>query len=606
MIINYGKIIKKILQTNQFSQLDEILKTKTYKDIIKFKHNGQEIFINILEYTCITGNNDAFNYVLDKWKLNKSDKKNITDTTSLLHYAAEGGNPDMAKNIIANFEFHVNSLDSKGFTPLHYAARFNRTEMVKLLLDEGANATQGNKNFLTPIHEAAKLGYTEIMNILLEEHDMRQLKKVVDIYSCSPLHYAASHLQLDAVKILLGSNNPHINFDPKIKDTNEKDVLDYLLSKNYYNAEEKIIATEIAKLILPKMNFSSNNKRSKALTNKAKKLGLTVIKFMIESAFKGEKDFSKFFIDEDSMDTDIESNDKEILKSKTLKIFPNENILPNSNKRSLTELEDTPPAKKTCFIGYDESLAPPPFPAILKKSNDSTEASEQASELPMHYTGEDYTIFEILDNSTPALTEAQPDLIQSMEASNNAVPVLSKTQSSHITYEDYQLDLNINPYTDNETTSLISEEALSVEDFSSASDLTLSNSNNEVASLESTNSQVLLKTPAGSNLPSSDDIFKLDIDELYNRYCVNNDSDGIKPNAHSQTSLHMDENDDLDVMYNQYVGEEDYKDILPKGEVNRDELPYPWDSFDDSFDKLNEDLLSNAGEDAEFIFKSLK
>ncbi|MCC2647165.1 MAG: ank1u9 [Rickettsiaceae bacterium] len=595
MTFNYGKIIKKILQTNQFSQLDEILKTKTYKDIIKFKHNGQEIFINILQYTCITGNNDAFNYVLNKWKLSENDKKNITDTNFLLHYAAEGGNPDIAKNVIVNFELNVNSLDSKGFTPLHYAARFNKTEMVKLLLNEGANSTQGNKNFFTPIHEAAKLGYTEIMNILLEEHDMRQLKKVVDIYSCSPLHYAASHLQLDAVKILLGSNNPHINFDPKNKDTNEKDVLDYLLSKNYYNAEEKITATEIAKLILPKMNFSSNNKRSKALTNKATKLGLTVIKFMIESAFKGEKDFSKFFIDEDSIDTDMESNDKEILKSKTLKIFPNEKILPNTNKRSLTDLEDTPPAKKASFIGYDESLAPPPFPAAFEKANDSTVASEQPFELPMNYTGEDYTIFETLDDSTPAFTETQP----SLDASNNAIPVLPITQSSHTTYEDYQLDLNINPYPDSETISSISEKVSSVKDFSSGSNLTLSNSNNEVAISESTNSQVPLKTSAGRNLPSPDDIFKLDIDELYNRYCLNNESDGIKPIPHSQTLLHIDENDDLDVMYNQYVGKEDCKDILPQGETTKDNLPYPWDSFDDLFNKLNEDLLSYAGEDTE-------
>ena len=60
-----------------------------------------------------------------------------------------------------------NAPDVKGMTPIYWAAKYEWTEIVKILtpLTEKPNAP--NKNGFTPIYWAGKMGYTEIVNILL-------------------------------------------------------------------------------------------------------------------------------------------------------------------------------------------------------------------------------------------------------------------------------------------------------------------------------------------------------------------------------------------------------------------------------------------------------
>lgn len=58
----------------------------------------------------------------------------------LLHYAVDDGLIDVAKVLIEKARIPLNTLDQSGWSALHLASGHNNVEMVKLLLDSGADA----------------------------------------------------------------------------------------------------------------------------------------------------------------------------------------------------------------------------------------------------------------------------------------------------------------------------------------------------------------------------------------------------------------------------------------------------------------------------------
>jgi ankyrin repeat protein len=99
---------------------------------------------------------------------------------SMLACAAESGGVDITRLLLDRV--NVNSKDSTGETPLHAAAKANRVNLVRLLLEHGAD------------------------------------RKAEDVYGGTPLHYAASHGAPDAAKVLL-SAGASVNSRNKFKET---------------------------------------------------------------------------------------------------------------------------------------------------------------------------------------------------------------------------------------------------------------------------------------------------------------------------------------------------------------------------------------------------
>ena len=53
-----------------------------------------------------------------------------------------------------------------GFAPLHVACENGHVEIVKLLLQEGANKNQISKEGSTPLSLACKFGHREVVSVL--------------------------------------------------------------------------------------------------------------------------------------------------------------------------------------------------------------------------------------------------------------------------------------------------------------------------------------------------------------------------------------------------------------------------------------------------------
>ena len=59
-------------------------------------------------------------------------------------------------------------MDTKHQRPIYYAIHHNRYEMVKFLIDKGANLQTEDKKGVTPTMYAKKQNKNEILNLMLE------------------------------------------------------------------------------------------------------------------------------------------------------------------------------------------------------------------------------------------------------------------------------------------------------------------------------------------------------------------------------------------------------------------------------------------------------
>ncbi|BEU96765.1 ankyrin repeat domain-containing protein [Acidovorax sp. DW039] len=80
-----------------------------------------------------------------------------------LHYAASGGTEEhlrIASYLLENHAY-IDAASPNGTTPLMMAAQYGSTDMVKLLLEEGADPTLKNRLGLTAVNFAQRVGRTE-------------------------------------------------------------------------------------------------------------------------------------------------------------------------------------------------------------------------------------------------------------------------------------------------------------------------------------------------------------------------------------------------------------------------------------------------------------
>ena len=107
-----------------------------------------------------------------------------------------------AEKILLNHKVNIEARDLYGRTPLHYAAANGCTTTVKLLLAYNANIKAQDEDDATPLHLAIN-GHTKIVKLLLY-HEANI--EATDMLGRTPLHYATANGCTDVVQILLDSS----------------------------------------------------------------------------------------------------------------------------------------------------------------------------------------------------------------------------------------------------------------------------------------------------------------------------------------------------------------------------------------------------------------
>ena len=118
--------------------------------------------------------------------------------------AASADDLDQLTELIERDDGLVHAVSGDGFTALHFAAFFGRSEAVRLLLARGADPNARGTGWMTgtPLHAGASRRHVDVVQLLLEagaDPDARQLG------GWTPLHSAAHNGDARLVELLLAA-----------------------------------------------------------------------------------------------------------------------------------------------------------------------------------------------------------------------------------------------------------------------------------------------------------------------------------------------------------------------------------------------------------------
>ncbi|XP_011305864.1 myotrophin [Fopius arisanus] len=85
-----------------------------------------------------------------------------------LVWGIKNGDLDQVRDIVENKNIDVNQMID-GRTPLHYAADYGQNDVVRYLLDKGADANATDKHGITTLLAAIWEGHTNCVKLLLEK-----------------------------------------------------------------------------------------------------------------------------------------------------------------------------------------------------------------------------------------------------------------------------------------------------------------------------------------------------------------------------------------------------------------------------------------------------
>jgi ankyrin repeat protein len=168
---------------------------------------------------------------------------------TLLQYAADRGYADIVKMLIDRGA-NVKAKDEHGGTVLHYAAQADHADVVKQLIGAGADVGARDSYGRTPLHEAAWFSSKSVVTILIENGADINAQ---DSNDTTPLYLAKAFNQKDRQVVAyleeLGAvcDVPFIRRIEESNDVNArngegKTLLHQAADEGYYNAVKKLVA----------------------------------------------------------------------------------------------------------------------------------------------------------------------------------------------------------------------------------------------------------------------------------------------------------------------------------------------------------------------------
>ncbi|XP_051254784.1 ankyrin repeat and protein kinase domain-containing protein 1 isoform X1 [Dicentrarchus labrax] len=125
--------------------------------------------------------------------------EHVYEQRSLLHYTVASRDAESVEHVL-NLGAEVNCMTARGYTPLIIAVLHRLHDIVSLLLEHGAVATQGDEDQWTPLHFAAQNGDDRTVRLLLDKGAVADAREKA---GWMPLHLACQNGHETVVRLLL-------------------------------------------------------------------------------------------------------------------------------------------------------------------------------------------------------------------------------------------------------------------------------------------------------------------------------------------------------------------------------------------------------------------
>ncbi|XP_054714802.1 ankyrin repeat domain-containing protein 16-like isoform X2 [Uloborus diversus] len=184
---------------------------KFYQIVSKYPEHSEKlnkVFLeksgdNIVHLAAQTNCIDIIKYIYENGNKVLLIQKNL-DGKSPLHIAAHCGHLNSVQFLLS-CQVPVDPLKRADWTPLMLACTKNNADVVKVLVENGANLLLKNKDGWTAFHIASREGHIDVIkNLLLKNPN---LWKTRSNNGRTPLHTASLHGHLDIVKLITSNSD---------------------------------------------------------------------------------------------------------------------------------------------------------------------------------------------------------------------------------------------------------------------------------------------------------------------------------------------------------------------------------------------------------------
>lgn len=207
--------------------------------------------------------------------------------------------------LLINIGSDLEAKDVRGWTPLIFAITWNDIPFIKLLLKKGANVNHRIRNSYrqyseyynedTPLHVAAYQGNTEVVQLLLKNGAM---VNTLNRFGYSPLYFAVDNDRLDLIELLLQAGASPFQLEGTADDIYNTAKLFKILAMRYENKGDVGKALECYRVavnnfqratpLLFKQSKVIASQRARASKDNVIKVVGTVVQFL--AAFFGERE----------------------------------------------------------------------------------------------------------------------------------------------------------------------------------------------------------------------------------------------------------------------------------------------------------------------------
>lgn len=138
-----------------------------------------------------SSSSSSFSGPLTSSTQSQTDIKTIGESSSFsssrsihgnLFTAAQNGQIQVVKRLLAEKGANVDQKDNNGWTPLNIAAQNGHSNVVELLLAKGAKIDQANSNGWTPLNSASLNGHSNVVELLLAKGAQKLVRSVLGVF----------------------------------------------------------------------------------------------------------------------------------------------------------------------------------------------------------------------------------------------------------------------------------------------------------------------------------------------------------------------------------------------------------------------------------------